>query len=288
MKDGWKRALWFLLPYLTGLVVFTAGPLIASFVISFHRWDLFTSPVFVGFKNYTNLFKDPLFWKSLFNTFYFTFVAVPMGIFTGLFFAILLNNDLPGMKLFRALYFMPVFTPMVAVAMVWNWLYEPEYGLFNSLLSMIGIKGPDWLGDERWAMFSIILMSVWKGFGYSMVIYLAALQDIPKEYHEVAKLEGATPFQKFRYLTFPLLTPITFFLIVMNIITSLQVFDQIYVMTRGGPNDATTTIVFYLYRNGFEYFKMGYASAIAWTLFWITLIFTLIQLKLQRKWVFYG
>jgi multiple sugar transport system permease protein len=286
--DGWKKAIWFLLPYIIGLITFTLGPLVASLIISFHKWDLFTSPRFVGFANYSNLFKDPLFWKSLLNTFYFTSVAVPLGVLTGLFFAILMKEDLPFMKILRAIYFMPVFTPMVAVAMVWSWLYEPEYGLFNSILTSIGIKGPDWLGSEKWAMFSIIIMSVWKGFGYSMVIYLAALQDIPKEYTEVALLEGANAFQRFRYITFPLLTPITFFLIVMNVITSMQVFDQIYVMTKGGPNDATTTLVFYLYRNGFEYFKMEYASSIAWVLFLITLVLTLFQLYYQKRWVFYG
>ncbi len=282
---GWKRAFLFLLPYLIGLFVFILGPFLASFIISFKKWDLFTPPSFVGFLNYTRLIHDPLFWKSLLNTFYFAFTAVPGGIAIALFFAILMNNNLRGIKFFRALYFMPVFTPMIAVAMVWNWLYEPQYGLINTLLSYIGINGPDWLGSEKWAMLSIVIMSIWKGFGYSMIIYLAALQDIPQAYYEVADIEGATPIQKFTHVTFPLLTPITFFLVVMNIITSMQVFDQMYVMTRGGPNDATLTVVYYLYKNGFVYFKMGYASSIAWALFFITFIFTLIQLKLQKKWV---
>ncbi len=285
---GWKRAFLFLFPYLVGLLVFTLGPFLMSLIISFEKWDLFTSPKFVGFSNYTKLFHDPLFYKALFNTFYFAFTAVPGGIFIALLFAILMNNNLRGIKFFRALYFMPVFTPMIAVAIVWNWLYEPQYGLINTLLSYIGITGPDWLGSEKWAMFSIVLMSIWKGFGYSMIIYLAALQDIPQAYYEVADIEGANAIQKFTKVTFPLLTPITFFLVILNLITSMQVFDQMYVMTRGGPDNATLTVVYYLYKNGFSYFKMGYASAIAWVLFLITFIFTLIQLKLQKKWVFNG
>ena len=285
---GWKVALPFLFPYLAGFIVFTAGPLLFSASLSFMKWDVFTPPRFIGLGNFIKLVSDPIFWKSLLNTSYFAVLAVPLGLFTGLFAAILMNRKLPGIRFFRALYFMPVFTPMVAVAVVWIWLYEPSYGLLNSLLALIHIKGPNWLGDEHWAMFSIVIMSVWKGFGYSMVIYLAALQDIPREYYEVADIDGATGWARFWKITFPLLSPITFFLLVMNVITSMQVFDQMYVMTRGGPNDATLTAVYYLYKNGFEWFKMGYGSSIAWALATIILILTFIQLKLQKKWVFYG
>lgn len=285
---GWKKAIWFLLPYLLGLAIFTVGPLLASFIISFHSWDLFTEPKSVGLANYVKLLHDPLFWKSLWNTFYFAGLAVPGGIFLGLLMAVLLNRELPGMKFFRSLYFMPVFTPMIAVAMVWIWLYEPQYGLFNSFLDFLGIQGPDWLGDEKWAMISIVIMSVWKGFGYSMIIFLAALKDIPRSYYESAEIDGATSWQKFWRITFPLVSPITFFLVVMNLITSMQVFDQMYAMTKGGPNDATLSIVYYLYKNGFEFFRMGYASAIAWGLFIVILVLTLIQLKVQKKWVFYA
>jgi len=198
-----------------------------------------------------------------------------------------LNTRLRGLMWYRAAFFLPVITVTVAVALIWRWMYEPRAGIINTGLRAIGLPGPAWLGDPHWAMAAIIIMSVWKGFGYNMVLFLAGLQGIPITIYEAAMLDGANAWQRFWKITLPLLSPMVFLAVVLTVISSFQVFDQAYVMTNGGPANATNTIVLYIYQNGFQYFRMGYASAIAWVLFGVIFLFTLAQMRLQGSWVQY-
>lgn len=281
-KDGpWAFIL--LLPSLIGFLIFVLFPVVASFFLSFTSWDLLTPIKWVGFENYTNLFNDETFRKVLWNTLYFTAVTVPVGIIISLFLAVALNQKIRFIKFYRAAYFLPVISSMVAVAVVWQWIYNPEYGLLNFILSLIGIKGPSWLSDTKWAMPAVMITSIWKGLGFNMLIFLAGIQGISESYYEAADIDGATWFKKFLYITVPLLRPTTFFVTVMAIIGSFQVFDAVFLMTGGGPARSTSVLVHYLYQNGFEYFRMGYASAMAYILFFLVLIFTLIQFTLQKK-----
>lgn len=269
----------FLLPNILGFVIFILGPAVASLILSFYEWELFTPPKFVGLSNFTKMLSDKSFWQCLFNTFYFTAVKVPASVILSLILAVALNQKIKGVTIFRTIYFIPQVCSMVAIALVWRWIYNRDYGLLNVFLSYLHLPTVDWLGSTKWAMPAIIIMSIWKQLGYNMVIFLAGLQGIPTSYYEAAKIDGATGFQLFRYITIPLLSPTTFFITTINLIASFQVFDQAYILTEGGPGGSTMTIVYYLYRNGFVYYKMGYASAIAWVLFVIILIITLIQWK---------
>lgn len=277
----------FLLPNLLGFLVFILGPVIASFGLSFTNWDLLTQVKWAGFKNYQTLLSDQIFWKVLWNNIYYTVGTVPIGIVISLFLAIALNQKIKGVKVFRAIYFLPVISSTVAVAVVWQWLYNPEFGLLNYLLHLLGIDGPKWLTSTTWAMPAVMISSIWKGLGFNMLLFLAGLQGIPQIYYEAAQIDGASWWRQFRNITIPLLSPTTFFVVVMSIINSFQVFDQIYIMTGGGPARSTSVLVHYLYQNAFQYFKMGYASAIAYVLFFLVFIVTLIQLQRSKKWVVY-
>jgi len=199
-----------------------------------------------------------------------------------------MNRSLRGISFYRSVYFLPVVTSTVAVAMVWTWLYNPEFGPINYFLGLIGIEGPPWIASTTWAMPALVIMSVWKVLGYNMVIYLAGLQGIPEEYYEAAAIDGASSWQRFRYLTIPLISSTTFFVLIVSIISSFQVFEQTYILTRGGPAYATLTLAFHIYQQAFQFQKMGYASALAYVLFTLTLLATLIQFVFQRKWVFYS
>ncbi|CAM4121767.1 carbohydrate ABC transporter permease [Lederbergia lenta] len=281
-KDGpWAFIL--LLPSLIGFLIFVLFPVVASFFLSFTSWDLLTPIQWIGFENYINLFNDETFKKVLWNTLYFTVVTVPVGIIISLFLAVALNQKIRFIKFYRAAYFLPVISSMVAVAVVWQWIYNPEYGLLNFILSLTGIQGPSWLSDTKWAMPAVMITSIWKGLGFNMLIFLAGIQGISESYYEAADIDGATWFKKFLYITVPLLRPTTFFVTVMAIIGSFQVFDAVFLMTGGGPARSTSVLVHYLYQNGFEYFRMGYASAMAYILFFLVLIFTFIQFTLQKK-----
>jgi multiple sugar transport system permease protein len=276
----------FLLPNIIGFFAFTAMPVVASIIMSFFNWPLLESPKFVGLENYINLFAgDDLFGKVLLNTVYYVVVLLPLNLIVSLGFAVWLHSISKGSLFFRVLFFMPVLAPMVASALIWKWLYQPDYGLINGALETIGIQGPNWIGDPNYAMLSIIIMSVWVGFGYNMVIFLAGLQGIPDTLYEAANIDGAGKWTRFWKITLPMLSPTLFFGIIMTVISSFQVFDQAYIMTEGGPLNSTNTIVYYIYQNGFMYFKMGYASAIAWVLFAIIFIVTFIQMRMQKKWV---
>ncbi|HTK07391.1 MAG TPA: sugar ABC transporter permease [Ktedonobacteraceae bacterium] len=277
----------FLFPNMIGFLVFSAIPIIAAFVISFYNWDLLLGANFVGLGNYKQLLTDNVFHAALVNTLYFVVVSVPLAVIVGLGIALLTNQQLPGMNIYRAIFLLPYVTLTVAIALVWKWLYLPETGLVNQLLSLVGIHGPAWLTSPVWAMPALILLSVWKSFGYNMVLFLAGLQNIPQHLYEAALMDGASPWQRFRYVTFPLLSPVTFFVVVMTTIGSFQIFDQALVMTQGGPGLATTTLVMNIYQVGFQSFHMGYASAIAWVLFAIVFVCTLIQFWFQRRLVSY-
>ena len=278
-----KTALVALLPSFVLFGVFTIYPIFHSLYLSFFNVSLIsTKRSFVGWNNYAALIKNPTFQKAVLNTITYTLGVVPVGILLSLVIAVLLNNKLRFQGLFRTAFFTPVITSMVAVAIVWSWLLEPNCGLINSFLSKLGIAGPGWLTDPKWALPSVILLSIWKNLGYNMVIFLAGLQDIPRDVYESADIDGATPLQKFGYITLPLLKAPMGFAAIMSVIKSMQVFGQIYVMTGGGPANSTMVMVYYLYQQAFEFYRLGYASAVAWVLFAVILVVTLIQNRAFR------
>lgn len=279
----------FLLPNAIGFIIFTALAVVASAAISLTEWDLISDPKWVGIDNYVELFtNDPLFRTVLWNTFYFTIVSVPASTIIALGLALLFNTGLRMIPLFRTAYFLPVITATVVVAMIWRWFYNPDFGILNYVLWRLGVDvPPNWLADRTWAMPAIIIMAVWKQVGYNMVIFLAGLQSIPAHLYEAASIDGAGPWQRFWNITLPLLTPTTFFVLVITIIGSLQVFDAVLVLTDGGPANATRTMVYHIWEEAFVFLEMGYAAAVAWILFFIVFLVTLLQWKLQGRWVHY-
>jgi multiple sugar transport system permease protein len=279
----------YLLPILIGIVLVTGGAIVASFVLGFTEWDLVSAPKWIGLGNFKAIFSSDLFWKVFSNTFYYVLLAVPLSMIGSLGLAVLVNRRLRGITFFRTLYFFPVVTSMVAVAVVWSWLYNPEFGLLNYLLrTLFGIEGPRWLVSSKWAMPAIALMSVWKGLGYNMLIFLAGLQAVPESLHEAALIDGASAWRRFVKITLPILSPTTFFVLVITLIGSFQIFEQTYMLTQGGPANSTLTLSFHIFQNAFQYFRMGYATAMAYILFAVTLLVTAAQFRLQRRWVFYG
>jgi len=274
-------------PWLIGLILFTGGPIIASLLMSFTNWTGLTTLNWVGLANYKKLFiKDRLFWIALKNTFYYSFGSVSLGVIGALLLAILMNQKVPGIEIFRTIFYLPSVTSGVAVAIMWIWIFNPQVGLINYLLSLIGIKGPGWLTSQQWAMPALIIMSLW-GIGGNMIILLAGLQGIPESLYEAARIDGANKWHEFRHVTLPMLSPVLFFVIIISMIGSFQIFTNVYVMTRGGPGTATLVYVYYLYQNAFEYLKMGYAAALAWILFIVILTLTWLQFKASTKWVYY-
>ncbi len=270
-----------LLPSLLGMVVFVMGPVLASFGLSFTKWDLFSDIEWVGLANYARALTDPAVQQALGNTLLFIAGYVPAVMVIALPLVLLLTGKLKGKVFFRAVHFVPVITSWVAISLIWRWLLNPEYGIINYALSLIGIKGPGWLYDPDWAMFGIILTSVWKDIGYVMVLYLAGLQDIPQTLYEAAEIDGAKSWQKFFTITWPLLARTTFFVTTILLINSFQVFDQVWVMTEGGPAGATSVMMELIYKNAFSYYRMGYASAISWVLFSLIFVVTLVQNRMQ-------
>lgn len=270
-------------------MVFLIIPIFASLYLSFTDFNVFamtdwSRARFVGFRNFVELFKDDLFWKALFNTFYCLIVAMPATVVLSLLAAVLLNREHTLFKkFFKVSFFLPFVTNTVAIAVVWSWLLNPTYGLLNWFLSLFGIKGPNWLGDPRWAMPSIIMLVVWKAVGYNTILFLAGLQNIPDFLYEAAELDGATSWQRFWYITLPMLRPTTVFVTTMMIIGYLQLFEEPYMLTQGGPLNSTLSIVLYLYRQGFRFFKLGYASSIAVILFLMIASLTLLRLKLAGR-----
>ncbi|MCR4401242.1 MAG: sugar ABC transporter permease [Firmicutes bacterium] len=276
-----------ILPWLVGFSVLTLGPMVVSLYYSLCEYNILQPPTWVGLANYVAIFTDdPLFWTALYNTAYYTLFAVPLGVAGSLALALLLNQRVRGVRVFRTIFYMPSIMPAVASSILWIWLFNPQHGLVNRLLSVVGVKGPLWLADPVWSKPALILMGLW-GIGGGMVIFLAGLQGVPRHLYEAAVVDGATPWQQFIHVTLPMLSPTLFFSIVMGIIGSFQVFTQSYVMTQGGPLNSTLFYVLYLYRTAFEFFQMGYASALAWILFVILVSFTFLQLRLSRRWVYY-
>jgi len=296
-RAGFRRALevatnyLYLLPTIIGLLVFSAGAVIMSFGLSLSNWEGQTwlrNVPWVGLKNYAKAFTDPLFPKVIWNTAYYVLGSVPLNMIIGLFLAALVNQKFPGVTVFRALYFLPVVTSGVAVALIFTWLFAPMFGPVNEILwNLFHIKGPNWLATTEWAMPTLIITGVWKGVGYTMVLFLAGLQGVDEVLYEAARIDGANRLQSFLRITLPLLTPTTFFIMITSIIGSFQTFVPTYVMTQGGPYYSTTTLPYWIYSNAFVWFHMSYAAALAYVLFAMILAFTLLQWKLQQKWVFY-
>jgi len=289
LKRGTKEALYGYLtisPWIVGFLVFTIGPIIASLVISLYDTDFLTKADFVGAQWYRSALQDAFVQKALVNTAYFSFTVVILNTTIALLLAVLLNQGIRAQGLWRTVYYLPSVVSGVAVALLWRWLYQPDVGLLNSMLLTFGIQGPRWLYSEEWAMPSLIIMAAW-GAGGAMIIFLAGLRGIPTALYEAAAIDGAGPFRKFFAITIPLLTPTIFFNVVIQIIGSWQVFTQSYVMTQGGPNNATLTMVLYIYRLGFQQGEFGYAAAIAWVLFVVILLFVLLAVKSARSWVQY-
>lgn len=277
----------FILPSFLPLVAFLIVPMLAAVTLSFAQWDLLTPPSWVGLENYFELFKSAVFWQTLKNSIVFILGYLPIVYTLGLAPALALNKKFVGSGLLRAAYFLPVITSWVIVSLLWKWILNPEGGVVNSLLSQIGIQGPGWWTSTTWAMPTVIIASAWKDLGYVMLLLLAGLQSIPPEYQEAAAIDGASKSQILRLITLPLLTPATFFVIVISLINNFQVFDQIYLMTSGGPEGSTSVIVQQIVKNSFDYGRMGYASALSMVLFVIILSITLVQIKLQKRWVNY-
>jgi multiple sugar transport system permease protein len=274
-------------PWLVGFLLFVLGPMLASLFISFTKWDLLSPARFVGLQNYEKMFtRDPLFWQSIKVTAIYTSIYVPMELAGGLILALLMNQKLRFVGVFRTIYYLPSVLPGVAFVVLWMWILHPDVGLINTLLSYIGIDGPRWLADPGWALPALLMMSLW-GLGRSMVIYLASLQGIPRHLYEAAAIDGANAWHSFWRITLPMLTPTIFFNLVLSVISTFQTFTSAFVATDGGPLDSTLFYVLYLFRQAFQYFNMGYASALAWILFLLILILTLLIIRSSGHWVYY-
>lgn len=275
-------ALIFLLPALLGTLIFIVIPVICSFGLSFVQWDLLNPINFVGFENYREIFHDGLFYKILGNTIVFALSTSFLGVIIPLILASILNTKIRGSEFFKGAYFLPFITPMVVVGVVWAWIFDPNIGLLNQMLHL----HLNWLYDSKLAMPALIVVSVWKLVGYNMIIFLSSLSAISQSLFEAAKIDGANSFQIFKNVTIPMLSPTIFFVVIITAISSFQVFDLIYLMTQGGPFDSTNVLVYAIYKNAFEYFNVGKASAIAYVLFVIILVLTLIQWSLRKKLVY--
>jgi multiple sugar transport system permease protein len=275
------------MPAILGFVLINLGPMIASFFVGLTDWRIGGSPEFIGISNFRELFaEDRLFRKSLFVTSYYTLGSVPLVMICAFFVAMLLNQKVKGLPVFRTIFYLPVLVPSIANAMLWLWIYNPDFGLFNSVLRSVGLPGSPWLYNEHTAVPSIILMSSW-AMGNAMIIFLAGLQGVPNHLFEAIEVDGGNAYHKLRYITIPMMTPVIFFNLVMALINTFQVFNEAYIMTNGGPNNATLFYVFYLYRKAFQETQMGYASALAWILFIIILLLTLLVFRSAKKWVYY-
>ena len=280
----------FISPWLIGFLVFVLGPFIASIYLSFTRYEVVSEPVWVGLANYKQLLaRDPLFWKSLWITLKYALIAVPVGIVAGVGLALLLNLRVRGISVYRTVFYLPAIVPIVATTVVFMWLLNPQIGLVNQILRLVGVQGPNWLESTPWAFWSLVFMSLW-AVGGSMIIYLAGLKDIPVTLYEAAVIDGAGTWQRTRHITLPMLTPVIFFNLVMGVIGSFQYFAQAYIITegRGTPEDSTHFFALYLFNRAWRYLDMGYASAMAWILFVIITTLTVIIFKTHKRWVHYG
>lgn len=283
-KGDFLSALLFLSPTLVIFSAFILFPVFFSFYLSFHSWNMFGGDThFIGFDNYSKMFQSTEFWQVLGNTAIYTIGTIPLNMILSLLVAYVLNKKLVGKKFLRTAIFAPVIISPVAAAVIWRWMYDPNFGLVNYLISFFGIHSINWLNDPTAAMFALIIMGVWKTFGINMVLFSAGLQGIPENYFEAAELDGAGRWAKFWHITIPMLAPTTFFILIMSMISSFQVFDIVYVLTSGGPMGSTKVLVFYVYEYAFKFFEMGYASAISYFLFAVLFILTMLQVKYMKS-----
>lgn len=296
VRSGWtpreRRALLvgilFLTPWIIHFIAFQVYPFLASLYYSLTVYTLLQPPVFVGTDNYVELFlDDPLFWTSMFNTIYYMVFAVGLSTVIGISLAMLLNLKVRGMAVYRTIFYLPSVTPLVAVSIVWLWLFNSQYGIINNAINAVGLPTIGWLSDPAWAKIGLVLVSLW-GVGSAVIIYLAGLQDIPQDLYEAAEIDGASSWDKIWNVTLPLLSPVILFNVITGMIGAFQYFTQAFIMTGGGPGDSTLMYSLYLYFNAFRYFKMGYASAMAWILFLLVMTFTLIVFRSSARWVYYG
>lgn len=275
-----------IMPWIIGFLVFVLGPMIASLLLGFTHWDILTPPRWVGLQNYVDMVHDPLFWQSLKVTMVYSIMAVPLGLLVSLGMALLLNQKVRGMRWFRTIFYLPSVVSGVAVLILWLYIFNPDVGLLNAALGAVGIKGPAWVFDPTWALPSMVIMSLW-GAGGGMLIWLAGLKSIPDYLYEASRIDGAGGWQRFRYVTIPMLSPTIFFNLITGLVGALQSFSQAYVMTNGGPLNATLFFNLYLFNNAFVDFNMGYASALAWVLFLIILVLSLLVIRSSSAWVYY-
>lgn len=288
-KVQWKEAIWgyiFILPSMVLVFIFVFLPVISSFGISLTKWNIFGNPDFIGFQNYGKIFSNQLALFTYKNTFIFSFVSIPITIFLSLLLAIALNQKIRGIAFYRTCYYIPVISASVAVSLVFLWIFDTNFGLLNRSLSVMGLDPIGWLTNPRIALYSVILVAIWRGLGFNMIIFLAAIQDIPRYLYDAANIDGANKQQSFLSITLPLVSPAIFFTFITGIINSFQSFDLIYSMTQGGPSRATYLIGFLIWKEAFDYLNMGYGAALSFVLFFIIFIFTLIQWFLRKKWVF--
>jgi multiple sugar transport system permease protein len=276
----------FVAPAVIGFFIFTFFPMIASFVLSFTEYNLLSSPKWIGLYNFVEMAKDEFFWRSLRITTTYAVVALPLGMTFALIVALLLNQKVPGITIWRTLYVMPSVVSGAAVVVLWRWLFNPEFGLLNVMLDYVGIRGPNWLGTVKWALPSLILVSLW-GFGGKMIVFLAGLQGVPGELYDAVEVDGGNAWNKFRTVTLPMLSPVILFNLVIDLIYAFQFFTEPYGLTEGGPENSTLFFLIYLYRNAFTYLRMGYASAMAWVLFMIVLVLTIAVFRSTPMWVHY-
>lgn len=285
-----RETVWFYLmvsPWLFSFIVFLGGPMLASLYLSFTDYGLLTPPHWIGAGNYVRMFtEDPLFWKVLWNTTYYTAVSVAVTTVVSIALAALLNKPLRGMRVYRTVVYLPALVPLVASAMLFAWVLAPDAGLVNRALHLVGVTGPDWLREEAWVIPALILMALW-GTGTGVVLLLAGLQGVPKELLEASVIDGASPRRQFFQVVLPMLSPVILFNVVMGLIGSFQVFGQVYILTNGGPNNASMMLVPYLFEEGFKNYRMGYASALSWVLFAIIMLGTAIVFRTSSRWVFY-
>ena len=281
----------FLTPWILGYLIFTAGPVVASFVLSFTSYNVISPPTFIGFGNYVEAFTtDKQFWPSLGKTFLYAGIGVPLGVTGSLIVALWLNVKVRGTSFFRTLFFMPSLVPIVASTVLWTWLLQPDWGIVNLLIwKLTGVQGPRWFESPDWALPGLITLSLWISIGGTrMIIFLAGLQGVPAEYYDAASIDGAGAWARFRHVTLPMITPTVFLNLVLGIIGALQVFTSAFIATGGGPAYATWFYALHIYKSAFSYFSMGYASALAWMFLIVILFFTWIQFRMARHWVYYA
>lgn len=283
-REDFYTGLVCLFPSTVVVGLFIVFPIFFSLFLSFHKWSILTSDMtFVGFGNFARMVNSKEFWITLKNTMIYTLGVVPFGAAASLGLALLLNRKIVASGFFRTTYFLPVITSTIAIAIVWLWIFDTNNGLLNIIIRKFGGTAVPWLSSSKYALLSIIIVTIWKNAGYHMIILLAGLQSIPESYYEAAQIDGATAWQKFRYITWPMIMPALVFVLITNTIFTFQAFGQIYTMTGGGPSQSTSVIVYYLYQRAFEFQEMGYASAVAWVIFIILLVLTMLQLRLQKK-----